>query len=93
MAAPRPCETVSSTSKRGPVLYVEDEESDALFMQRAFVKMGLISELREDDKAKARDLGATDFLVKPKSGSDFLGVVEALQERRSSLTIAGRTHP
>jgi CheY-like chemotaxis protein len=39
-----------------PVLYVEDEEYDALFMRRAFAKAGIIQELHVvDDGQKAID--------------------------------------
>jgi CheY-like chemotaxis protein/two-component sensor histidine kinase len=137
-----------SEPTRGTVLYVEDEESDALFMERAFAEKGLASALqvvgdgraaidylsgagkygersdfplptvvlldlnlpqvpgfevlrwmrnhpdfaatpvvvfssstREDDRAKARQLGANEFVTKPKSGMDFGGVVEMLREK------------
>lgn len=139
----------------GTVLYVEDEESDAVFMKKAFASKGLESALRwvgsgraaidylsgagmyrqrkeyplptvvvldlnlpevpgfevlkwmrnhpdfaatpvvvfssstrEHDRLKARELGATEFLGKPKSGSDFTEVVQQLKEKW--LGISGR---
>lgn len=139
----------------GTVLYVEDEESDAVFMRKAFASKGLESALRwvgsgraaidylsgagmyrqrkeyplptvvvldlnlpevpgfevlkwmrnhpdfaatpvvvfssstrEHDRLKARELGATEFLGKPKSGSDFTEVVQQLKEKW--LGISGR---
>jgi CheY-like chemotaxis protein len=135
------------TTRQGTVLYVEDEESDALFMARAFEQMGLSGKLqvvcdgraaieylsgsgkysdrekhpvpalvlldlnlpqvsgfevlawirnnpdfartpvvvfssstRADDRIKAKDLGANDFIAKPSSGLKFGEVVEVLQE-------------
>lgn len=132
----------------GTVLYVEDEESDALFMKRAFAGKGLGSALRvvgdgraaieylsgageygdrkeyplpsvvlldlnlpqvagfevlrwmrnhpdyaktpvvvfssstrEDDRVKALELGANEFVGKPNSGLKFGEVVEGLRER------------
>jgi PAS domain S-box-containing protein len=137
------------------VLYVEDEESDAVFMQRAFAKKGLAGRLRvaatgraaidylsgagdygdreknpvpnlvlldlnlpqisgfevlewmrnnpdfahtpavifssstrEDDLAKAKELGADEFVTKPSSGLQFEEVVESLQQRWFSLESA-----
>jgi CheY-like chemotaxis protein len=128
------------------VLYVEDEESDALFMRMAFQRAGLgeslrlvgngraaikylcgkngyedrrkypvpavvlldlnlpggpgfevlewmrrrpeyaatpvvvfSSSTREDDRAKAKELGANDFVAKPSSGLKFAEVVEVLK--------------
>ena len=130
------------------VLYVEDEESDALFMQRAFRKAGLegalrtvgdgreainylsgagvyedrgdyprpkvvlldlnlpvlsgfdvlqwmrshlecqsvpvvvfTSSSRDEDRDKARELGADEFVAKPNSALLFNEVVKALRER------------
>ncbi len=130
------------------VLYVEDDESDALFMQRAFANVGLASALRvvEDgraamnylsgangyanreeyplpslvlldlnlplvhgfdvlkwireqqqyastpvviftsstrveDKVRAQQLGATEFVEKPHSGLKFKDVVQQLSDR------------
>jgi CheY-like chemotaxis protein len=132
----------------GTVLYVEDEESDAMFMQRAFASKGMGSALRvvgdgraaieylsgagkyadrreyplpavvlldlnlpqvpgfevlkwmrnhpdfartpvvvfssstrEDDRVKALELGANEFVGKPSSGLKFGEVVEGLRER------------
>lgn len=132
----------------GTVLYVEDEESDAAFMQHAFAEQGLEPALRvvgdgraaiqylsgtgtfanrkeyplpavvlldlnlplvpgfdvlkwmrnhpdfaktpvvifsssnrEDDRARARELGANEFLAKPSSGLEFGWVVEELKEK------------
>jgi PAS domain S-box-containing protein len=132
----------------GTVLYVEDEESDAMFMERAFAEKGLAGKLRlvgtgraaidylsgagefgdrgkypvpglvlldlnlpqvsgfgvlewirnnpdyarlpvvvfssstrEDDRVKARELGADEFVAKPSSGMKFGEVVERLQQR------------
>jgi DNA-binding response OmpR family regulator len=129
------------------VLYVEDEESDIIFMQKAFATAGLRSSLRlasdgraaidylsgagiygdrgeypvpavvvldlnlpavpgfevlkwmrkhldytstpvvifssstrEQDKVKAHQLGANEFLEKPASGRKFLSVVQRLKE-------------
>jgi CheY-like chemotaxis protein len=129
------------------VLYVEDEEGDALFMQIAFKRAGLAealrlvgdgraaikylsgvngyenrseypvpavvlldlnlpqvpgfevlqwmrqqpeykatpvvvfsSSMRDEDKTKAWELGANDFVEKPASGAMFGGVVERLRE-------------
>ncbi len=39
------------------------------------------SSTREDDRVKARELGANEFVAKPKSGKEFGRVVEGLQER------------
>jgi DNA-binding response OmpR family regulator len=36
---------------------------------------------REDDRIKAIELGASDFVSKPRSGVDFASVVEALTQR------------
>ncbi|HWQ90616.1 MAG TPA: PAS domain-containing protein, partial [Clostridia bacterium] len=130
----------------GMVLYVEDEESDAMFMERAFAAKGLSGKLRvvgdgrqaidylsrsgdysdrekypvpalvlldlnlphvpgfqvlewmrnnpdyaqtpvvvfssstrEDDRVKARELGASEFVSKPNSGMRFGQVVEELR--------------
>ncbi len=130
----------------GTVLYVEDEETDAMFMGLAFAEHGLESALRvvgdgraaieylsgagkyadrteyplpgvvlldlnlpqvpgfevlkwmrnhpdfartpvvvfssstrEEDRLKARDLGANEFLVKPNSGTQFGQVVQVLR--------------
>jgi DNA-binding response OmpR family regulator len=132
----------------GAVLYVEDEESDAIFMERAFDAKGLGGKLRllgsgraaidylsgsgqfgdrekypvpalvlldlnlpqvsgfrvlewmrnhpdyarmpvvvfssstrEDDRVKARELGADEFLAKPSSGLKFGEVVEGLMAK------------
>jgi CheY-like chemotaxis protein len=147
---PAPAKAVSASSEAhgGTVLYVEDEESDALFMQTAFMGKGLGAALRvagngrvaidylsgagkytdrqqypspkvvlldlnlpevsgfealrwmrnhpdfaatpvvmfsssnrEDDKAKAGELGANDFLEKPSSGVKFADVVEELRRK------------
>jgi CheY-like chemotaxis protein/nitrogen-specific signal transduction histidine kinase len=134
--------------EEGMVLYVEDEESDAMFMARAFAEKGLAGRLRlvgtgraaidylsgsgefgdrekypvpglvlldlnlpqvsgfgvlewirnnpdfarlpvvvfssstrEDDRVKARELGADDFVAKPNSGLKFGEVVVGLQQR------------
>ena len=37
------------------------------------------SSTREDDRVKARELGANEFVGKPSSGLDFGGVVEGLK--------------
>jgi DNA-binding response OmpR family regulator len=39
------------------------------------------SSAREDDRVKARELGADDFVAKPGSGLRFEEVVESLQHR------------
>jgi PAS domain S-box-containing protein len=132
----------------GTVLYAEDEEGDALFMERAFAQKGIGEKLRlvrtgraaidylsgsaefgdrekypvpavvlldlnlpqvsgfgvlewirnhpdyarlpvvvfssstrEDDRAKARELGADEFITKPSSGLEFGRVVDQLKER------------
>jgi PAS domain S-box-containing protein len=132
----------------GTVLYVEDEESDALFMRRAFSNMGLASafrlvsdgraaieylsgtgkyadrneyplpavvlldlnlpqvpgfdvlkwmrnhpdflatpvvvfssSVRQEDKVKATELGANEFVAKPSSGMRFGDVVERLRQK------------
>jgi CheY-like chemotaxis protein len=132
----------------GTVLYVEDEESDALFMRRAFSNMGLASAFRlvsdgraaieylsgtgkyadrneyplpavvlldlnlpqvpgfdvlkwmrnhpdflttpvvvfsssarQEDKVKATELGANEFVAKPSSGMRFGDVVERLRQK------------
>ncbi len=132
----------------GTVLYVEDEEGDALFMQRAFAKAGLgaalqtvgdgraaidylagagayadraqypvpnvvlldlnlpvlpgfevlkwmrshpgyhatpvvvfTSSSRDEDRVKARELGANEFLEKPNSALLFSSVVQRLREK------------
>jgi PAS domain S-box-containing protein len=141
--------------KGGTVLYVEDEEGDALFMKMAFAKKGLETALRlvgdgraalqylsgagqyadrkeyplpavvlldlnlpqvhgfevlkwmrerpdfagtpvvvfssserEEDKVKARELGANEFVVKPNSGMAFGSVVEGLRENWLKTTEA-----
>jgi CheY-like chemotaxis protein len=133
---------------KGTVMYVEDEESDALFMERAFAAKGLAGKLhvvrdgreaidylsgvgayndrekypvpalvlldlnlpsmpgfgvlewmrnhpdyartpvvvfssstREDDRMKAKGLGADEFVVKPSSGLKFGEIMERLRER------------
>ena len=138
----------AETAGEGTVLYVEDEESDAMFMERAFAEKGLGEKLRlvgtgraaidylsgsgefadrekypvpsvvlldlnlpqvsgfgvlewirnhpdyarlpvvvfssstrEDDRVKARELGADEFVAKPSSGLKFGEVVEGLQEK------------
>ena len=144
---------VNSRPATATVLYVEDEESDALFMQRAFVSAGLgpalrvvgdgqaaidylsgtgvygkreeypvpavvlldlnllavtgfdvvkwmrahpdyaampvvvfSSSPRDEDKLKARELGANEFLEKPSSGLKFGEVVERLREKWMGLS-------
>jgi PAS domain S-box-containing protein len=141
-------ESMAAEPKGGTVLYVEDEETDAMFMKIAFASRGMESALRvvndgravieylsgageygdrnkyplpsvvlldlnlpqvpgfevlkwmrnhpdfartpvvvfssstrEDDRAKALELGANEFLGKPSSGMKFGEVVEALKER------------
>lgn len=136
------------SAREGTVLYVEDEQSDAMFMERAFAEKGLTEKLRvvdtgrvaidylsgsgefadrqkypvpslvlldlnlpqvsgfgvlewirnhpdykrlpvvvfssstrEDDEAKARNLGANDFISKPSSGMEFGRVVEGLRAK------------
>jgi CheY-like chemotaxis protein len=39
------------------------------------------SSTREDDRARAKELGADEFLAKPSSGLEFGKVVEELQQR------------
>jgi len=39
------------------------------------------SSTRDEDKAKARELGANDFVEKPSSGTKFGEVVERLREK------------
>lgn len=131
-----------------PVLYVEDEEYDVLFMRRAFAKAGIVQELhvvddgqkaidylqhlrsnpesvpslvlldlnlplisgfdvlrwireqqtfktmpsvifsssaRPEDRARATLLGADDYIQKPASALDFLGVAQLLQARWLAL--------
>lgn len=137
-----------NAARNGTVLYVEDEESDALFMQRAFRKAGLESALRvvgdgqaamdylsgagayaergryplprvvlldlnlpvvsgfevlkwmrnqpvfkitpvvvftssprAEDRQRARELGADEFVEKPNSALLFGNVVQTLRER------------
>jgi CheY-like chemotaxis protein len=137
-----------ASAGEGTVLYVEDEESDALFMQRAFEVKGLSGKLRlvgdgreaiqylsgavqfgdrekypvpalvlldlnlpqvpgfavlewmrnnpdyartpvvvfssstrEEDRARARELGANDFVPKPSSGLRFGEAVETLRTK------------
>jgi len=36
---------------------------------------------REEDRERARDLGATDYVLKPSSGMQFSGVVRELRDR------------
>lgn len=141
-------ESAGRQAREGTVLYVEDEESDALFLKRAFTEKGMADRLqhvadgraaidylsgagqygdrdkypvpilvlldlnlpnvpgfgvlewmrnnpeyartvvvvfssstREDDRIKARNLRADEFLSKPSSGLGFGQVVEALQRR------------
>jgi PAS domain S-box-containing protein len=141
-------ESVLAEPKGGTVLYVEDEESDAMFMKMAFASRGMepalhvvgdgraaieylsgtgkyadrteyplpsvvlldlnlpqvpgfevlkwmrnhpdfartpvvvfSSSTREDDRVKALELGANEFVGKPSSGMKFGQVVEALKER------------
>jgi PAS domain S-box-containing protein len=141
-------ESTAAEPSAGTVLYVEDDEGDALFMERAFTKKGLGSALRlvgdgraaieylsgagkyldrrayplpavvlldlnlpevpgfevlkwmrnhpdfsatpvvvfssssrQDDQLKARELGANEFVAKPKSGLEFGGVVDGLREK------------
>jgi CheY-like chemotaxis protein len=138
---------VAARGGEGTVLYVEDEESDAMFMTLAFKGKGLEGKLRlvatgrtaieylsgsgefgdrekypvpalvlldlnlpqvsgfgvlewirnhpdyaqlpvvvfssstrEDDRVKARELGADEFVAKPSSGLKFSEVVERLQQ-------------
>lgn len=135
-----------ATARRGTLLYVEDEESDAMFMERAFAGKGMLERLRvvrdgraaihylsgsgeysdrakyplpevvlldlnlphvpgfevlqwmrnhpdfvktpvvvfssstrEDDRVRAQELGANDFVSKPSSGLKFGEVVEGLR--------------
>jgi CheY-like chemotaxis protein len=139
---------VSPSEKTATVLYVEDEEGDALFMERAFAGAGLglslrlvmdgraainylsgaghyaqrlkypvpalvlldlnlpgvpgfevlkwmrqhphyaatpvvvfSSSAREEDRVKARELGANEFVEKPASGLKFGDVVRELREK------------
>jgi PAS domain S-box-containing protein len=141
-------ESTPAESKGGTVLYVEDEESDAMFMKMAFASRGMETALhvvgdgraaieylsgtgkyadrteyplpsvvlldlnlpqvpgfevlkwmrnhpdfartpvvvfssstREDDRVKALELGANEFVGKPSSGMKFREVAEALKER------------
>ena len=39
------------------------------------------SSTREDDRVKARELGANEFVAKPSSGLEFGEVVEGLKEK------------
>jgi len=39
------------------------------------------SSTRDDDRVKARELGANDFVAKPSSGMKFGEVVEELEEK------------
>ena len=39
------------------------------------------SSTREDDRTRANELGADEFVAKPSSGLEFGKVVEGLQER------------
>jgi PAS domain S-box-containing protein len=140
----------------GTVLYVEDEESDAMFMKRGFAEQGMESALRvvgdgraaieylsgtgkyadrkeyplpsvvlldlnlpqvpgfevlkwirrqpefarmpvvvfssstrEDDRVKALELGANEFVGKPSSGLKFGEVVEGLKERLHGMEARG----
>jgi CheY-like chemotaxis protein len=139
---------VSANATAKTVLYVEDEESDALFMKLAFASAGLEAALRvasdgqaaldylsgagsyrdreeypvpavvlldlnlptvpgfevlkwmrghpdyagtpvvifssssrEEDKAKAAELGANEYIEKPMSGAKFKGVMERVREQ------------
>ena len=139
---------MNSKSTFATVLYVEDEENDALFMQRAFTSVGLGSALRlvddgraaleylsgtgayrdreqypvptvvlldlhlpglsgfevlnwmrknpdyaampvvvfsssprEEDRQQARELGANEFVEKPRSAMKFAEVVRGLREK------------
>jgi PAS domain S-box-containing protein len=147
-AKPERAERAGVEPGGGTVLYVEDEESDALFMSKAFSDMGLASafrlvrdgraaieylsgtgkyaerneyplpsvvlldlnlpqvpgfdvlkwmrnhpdflatpvvvfssSVREDDKLKATELGANEFVAKPSSGMRFGEVVERLRQK------------
>lgn len=147
LAQPAAHQSLASAGE-GIVLYVEDEENDALFMERAFAEKGLGEKLRlvatgraainylsgsgefadrakyplpsvvlldlnlpqvsgfgvlewvrnhpdyarlpvvvfssstrEDDRTKARELGANDFVAKPNSGLEFGKVVEELRRK------------
>jgi PAS domain S-box-containing protein len=149
-ARPRAARTVSTPAepKEGTVLYVEDEENDAMFMKMAFADQGMESALRvvgdgrealeylsgtgkyadrkeyplpsvmlldlnlpqvsgfevlrwmrnhpdfartpvvvfssstrEDDRVKALELGANEFVGKPSSGMKFAVVAEALRDK------------
>jgi CheY-like chemotaxis protein len=140
--------TANPDAKAGTVLYVEDDESDALFMQMAFAGAGLESALQvvtdgqraldylsgtgpyadraknplpslilldlnlprlpgfevlkwmrnhpdfaqtpvvifsssmmEEDRVKARELGASEFVAKPSSGMEFGGVLQGLRKK------------
>ena len=148
LVSPRVRAGQAQVAGEGTVLYVEDEETDAIFMERAFAEKGLGSKLRlvvtgraaieylsgsgefgdrekypvpslvlldlnlpqvsgfgvlewirnhpdyrrlpvvvfssstrEDDRTKARELGANEFVTKPSSGLKFGEVVEGLQQR------------
>ena len=145
-------ESASIEPKGGTVLYVEDEECDAVFMKMAFASQGMepalhvvgdgraaieylsgagkyvdrreyplpsvvlldlnlpqvpgfevlkwmrnhpdfsrtpvvvfSSSTREDDREKALQLGANEFVGKPSSGMKFGQVVEALKERLGQM--------
>jgi CheY-like chemotaxis protein len=144
---PRGAPMTGGNAKGGTVLYVEDEESDALFMRTAFSDKGLASafqlvtdgraaieylsgtgkyadrneyplpavvlldlnlpqvpgfdllkwmrnhpdflatpvvvfssSVRQEDKVKATELGANEFVAKPSSGMRFGEVVERLRQ-------------
>ncbi len=129
-------------------MYVEDEETDAIFMERAFARKGLVSAFRlvgdgraaieylsgsgkygdreeyplptvvlldlnlpqvpgfevlrwmrnhpgfsrtpvvvfssstrEDDRVKAREMGASEFVSKPKSGLEFGSVIDRIKSK------------
>lgn len=48
---------------------------------RALPVVVFSSSSREEDKAKARELGADEYVEKPHSARGFVGVVEGLKER------------
>jgi PAS domain S-box-containing protein len=147
-ASPKSAEFASVEPRGGTVLYVEDEESDALFMSTAFSEKGLASafrlvsdgraaieylsgtgkyadrneyplpavvlldlnlpqvpgfdvlkwmrnhpdflatpvvvfssSVREEDRVKATELGANEFVAKPSSGMRFGEVVQRLRQK------------
>jgi DNA-binding response OmpR family regulator len=47
------------------------------------------SSTREDDRMKAKELGADDFVVKPGSGMKFGEVVESLQQKWLGRRVEG----